>query len=173
MVRLQPYGNAHHRTIAKNVMISPLFAYASPFAFGTIFSTRKLSSIKIHPCRSCYNTATSAYYIYHFSLQILQSSYLAQWAQTNLMIFLISPNGLKRLIASDFSAKNTFHTEDYRHHYWTTTHEPGSGNRVVCDHTRNLKDTKVLPKSYRCLTVVAKWSCSLRYTFHSPPLHSV
>ena len=133
----------------------PLFAYASPFAFGTIFSTRKLSSIKIHPCRSCYNTATSAYYIYHFSLQILQSSYLAQWAQTNLMIFLISPHGLKRLIASDFSAKNTFHTEDYRHHYWTTTHEPGSGNRVVCDHTRNLKDTKVLPKSYRCLMVVA------------------
>ena len=50
--------------------------------FGTTFGARKLFSIKIHPCGSGYNTATSACYIYHFSLQFLQSSYLAQWART-------------------------------------------------------------------------------------------
>ena len=37
--------------------------------------------------------------IYHFALQNLQSSYLA--------------NGLERLIASDFSAQNPFRTEDF------------------------------------------------------------
>ena len=46
--------------------------------------------------------------------KILQSSYLAQWARTiNLIILLISPNGLERLITSDFSELNPFRAEDF------------------------------------------------------------
>ena len=52
----------------------PLFAYASPFRLRHNLRHAKTFFKKIHPCGSNYNTDTYACYIYHFSLQILQSS---------------------------------------------------------------------------------------------------
>ena len=63
---------------------------------------------------SLVNTTLPACCIYHFTLQNLQSSYLAQWARTINRIAnrLVSLNGLERVIASDFSAQNYQNAED-------------------------------------------------------------
>ena len=65
---------------------------------------------------------------------------------------LISPNGLERLIASDFSAQNYQNAEDTALLLYRGTN---IGYTIATDRTQ-LGD--------RCATVVAKWSRSLRET---------
>ena len=72
-----------------------------------------------------------------------------------------------------FTLAATFYSIIIGNLHRINTHEHGSANRVICELTRNMKATEVIYMSSRCLLLVAKWSCSLRYTFHYSPLSSV
>lgn len=72
-----------------------------------------------------------------------------------------------------FTLAATFYSIIIGNLHRINTHEHGSANRVICELTRNMKATEVIYMSSRCLLLVAKWSCSLRYTFYSSPLSSV